>query len=71
MRDNILAHDCIPSKTKVELCTARKKFNVEISAIKVGLQNGILINTAYFYLNILIFNALNMLSALRLTYLTV
>ena len=54
----------------LRMFTARKKINVEISAIKVGLQRGILSKTAHFYLNILIFNALNMLSALRLTYLT-
>ena len=28
-----LAHDCIPSKTKVELLSVRKKFNVEFSVI--------------------------------------
>ena len=28
-----LAHDCFPSKAKVELLTIKKKFNVEISAI--------------------------------------
>ena len=44
-----LAHDCIPSKTKVKLFIARKKFNVEISAVKVGLQRGILSKTAHFY----------------------
>ena len=45
MRDNprvtFLAHDCIPSKTKVELLTVKKNFDVEISAIEVGLQRGI------------------------------
>ena len=74
MRDKahatFLGHDCIPSKTNVELFTERKNFNVEISAIKVGLQRGILSKIAHFYSNILIFNALNMLSALRLAYLT-
>ena len=68
MRDNphatFLAHDCIPRKMKVELFTARKKINVEISTVKVGLERGILSKTAHFYLNILIFNAFNMLSAL-------
>ena len=52
-----------------ELFTARKKFNVEISAMKVGLQRVIISKTAHFDLNILIFNAFNMLSALRLAYL--
>ena len=74
MQDNphatFLAHYCIPSKTNVELFTARENFNVEISAIKVGLQHCILSKTAQFYLNILIFNALSMLSTLRLAYLT-
>ena len=28
-----LAHDCIPTKTKVELLTLKKNVNVEISAI--------------------------------------
>ena len=53
-------------KRRVELFTARKKFNVEFSVIKVGLQRGILSKTENFYLNISIFNALNMLRALRL-----
>ena len=56
MSDNrhatFMAHDCIPSKTRVELFTARKNFNVETSAIKVGLQRGFLSETAHFYLNI-------------------
>ena len=73
MRDKphatFLEHGCIPSKTKVKLFTARKNFNVEISAIEVGLQCGILSKTAHFHLNILILNALNMLSALQLAYL--
>ena len=50
MRDNphatFLAHDCIPSKTKVELFT----FNAEISTIEVDLQRGILSKTAHFVL---------------------
>ena len=45
MRDNpnpiFLAHDCIPSKMKVEMLRVRKNVNVEISAILVGLQHGI------------------------------
>ena len=31
-----MAHDCIPTKPKIELLTARKKFNVETSAILKG-----------------------------------
>ena len=40
MRDNLhatfLAHECIRTKTKVELLTVRKNVNVEISAIKLA-----------------------------------
>ena len=68
MRDNphatFLAHDCIPLKTKVELLTVRKNVNVEHSAIEVGLQRDINFKVKH------LFNALNMLSALRLTNLT-
>ena len=43
MRDNphttFLAHDCIPSKTKVEL-SVRKRPMLKCSAISIGLQRG-------------------------------
>ena len=46
MQDNphatFFAHDCIPSKTKVELLTVRKNVNVEISALQVDLQRGLM-----------------------------
>ena len=52
MRDNILVHDCIPSKTKVELLSVRKKINVEFSAILVGLQLGLKVKLRIFTKNL-------------------
>ena len=66
MWDNFLVHDFIPSKTKVEFLSVWKKFNIEISAIKVGLQRGLKVKLGIFNLKPF-FNALNMLSALPLT----
>ena len=64
-----MARDCIPSKSKVELLSVRKKINVEFFSDLSRPSTFIKSKTAHFYLQPL-FNALNMLSALRLTYLT-
>ena len=41
-------HDCIPSKTKVEMLSVRKKFHVEFSAIEVSLQLGLKVKLRIF-----------------------
>ena len=56
-------------KRKLNCCQSGKKFYVEFSPIYVGLQLGLKVKLCFFTYNLL-FNAFNMLSALRLTYLT-
>ena len=46
-KPTFLAHDCIPSKTKVQYFDSQKNFNVEISAISVGLQLGIKLSSTF------------------------